>query len=74
MADRSGFAFMGMRRTSSSPSIFAEKAMDSVLGVVEIGRAKSTRRWFLGGGGHRLQPATANSRLFLEKRWNYQDQ
>jgi hypothetical protein len=48
--------------------------MDSVLGVVEIGRAKSTRRWFPGGGGHHRQPATANSRLFPEKRWNYQDQ
>jgi hypothetical protein len=32
LVDFSGLAFMGIRRTNSSPTIFAEKAMDSFLG------------------------------------------
>jgi hypothetical protein len=32
LADFSGLAFMGILRTRSSPMIFAEKAMDLVLG------------------------------------------
>jgi hypothetical protein len=31
LEDFYGFAFMGILRTSSSPTIFAEKAMDPIL-------------------------------------------
>jgi hypothetical protein len=33
LEDFSGFAFIGIRRTNSSPTIFAENAIDPILGV-----------------------------------------